>query len=130
MDGEKIKRIIKENGFSLVEIAAALGMSKQNFSMLLKGDNIKSGTMEDIARAMGKPVNFFYTGESSGTAVVNGGTVNGNVNGKVDEGNDAVSALVDQLAIKDRQIDRLLGLLEKSSRLRLATGPAGENMES
>lgn len=113
MDGEKIKRIIKRYGFSFVEIAEALGMKKQNFSMLLKGDNIKSGTMEDIANVMGKPVTIFYDIESEGTAVVNGGTVNGNVNGKVDEGNDAVAALVDQLAIKDRQIDRLLGLLEK-----------------
>lgn len=113
MEGEQIKAFLRKKKITVSEVAKRLGTSQQNLAAALSVENVKTGTVEDIARAIGEPVTYFYTGESSGTAVVNGGTVNGNVNGKVDEGNDAVAALVDQLAIKDRQIDRLLGLLEK-----------------
>ena len=130
MEGQKIKDVMRQKKMTNAELARRLGVSPQTLSAALQVEDVKTGLLERIAAILGEPVTYFYTGESSGTAVVNGGTVNGNVNGKVDEGNDAVAALVDQLAIKDRQIDRLLGLLEKSSRLRLATGPAGENMES
>lgn len=113
MEGKKIKEILRVRGISISEAARRIGTSQANLSSILSGTDVKSGIVESIAAAIGEPVTYFYTGESSGTAVVNGGTVNGNVNGKVDEVNDAVAALVDQLAIKDRQIDRLLGLLEK-----------------
>ena len=108
MEGMKIKMVIMQKGMTMAEVARQLGMSQQTFSAALQGEDVKTGLLERIAAILGEPVTYFYTGESSGTAVVSGGTVNGNVNG-----NDAVAALVDQLAIKDRQIDRLLGLLEK-----------------
>lgn len=113
MEGEKVKDILRIKGVSIAELSRSLGVTRQTLSAALQGEDVKTGLLERIAAIIGEPVTYFYTGESSGTAVVNGGTVNGNVNGKVDEGNDAVAALVDQLAIKDRQIDRLLGLLEK-----------------
>ena len=113
MEGQKIKDVMRQKKMTNAELARRLGVSPQTLSAALQVEDVKTGLLERIAAILGEPVTYFYTGESSGTAVVNGGTVNGNVNGKVDEGNDAVSALVDQLAIKDRQIDRLLGLLEK-----------------
>lgn len=112
MKGKIVKASLAEKGVSVSEVARRLGMSQQTLSSALQGDSIKTGLLEDIARVIGEPVTYFYTGESSGTAVVSGGTVNGDVTGKKEEGK-AVDALVEQLDRKDRQIDRLLALLEK-----------------
>lgn len=113
MEGMKIKMVIMQKGMTMAEVARQLGMSQQTFSAALQGEDVKTGLLERIAAILGEPVTYFYTGESSGTVVVNGGAVNGNVTGKKEDQGEAVAALVDQLAIKDRQIDRLLGLLEK-----------------
>lgn len=112
MEGKKIKEILRVRGISISEAARRIGTSQANLSSILSGPDVKSGIVESIAAAIGEPVTFFYTGESSGTAVVSGGTVNGDVTGKKEEGK-AVDALVEQLDRKDRQIDRLLALLEK-----------------
>lgn len=112
MEGMKIKMVIMQKGMTMAEVARQLGMSQQTFSAALQGEDVKTGLLERIAAILGEPVTYFYTGESSGTAVVSGGTVNGDVTGKKEEGK-AVDALVEQLDRKDRQIDRLLALLEK-----------------
>lgn len=113
MNGNQVKKILQEKGIPIAELARKLNMSRQALSSVLSNDDVKTGLLERTALILGEPVTYFYTGESSGTAVVNGGTVNGNVTGKKEDRGEAVAALVDQLAIKDRQIDRLLGLLEK-----------------
>lgn len=112
MEGEQIKAFLRKKKITVSEVAKRLGTSQQNLAAALSVENVKTGTVEDIARAIGEPVTYFYTGESSGTAVVSGGTVNGDVTGTKEEGK-AVDALVEQLDRKDRQIDRLLALLEK-----------------
>lgn len=60
MDGKRIKSILREAGVSQAELAAALGTSPQNLNSALSGDNIKTGTLEQIARHLGKPMSYFY----------------------------------------------------------------------
>lgn len=112
MDGKRIKDVLRMKDVSMSEIARQLGVTPQTLSAALLNDDIKTGLMERIAELIDVPVTYFYTGESSGAAVVNGGTVNGNVTGKNDDG-PAVSAIVAQLDTKDQQIDRLLRIIER-----------------
>ena len=120
MEGEKIKDFLRKKGITVAEVARRLGTSQQNLSAALALDNVKTTTVEDIARVIDESPTAFYTGESSGTAVVNGGTVNGDVTGKKDEDGPAVEAIIAQLGVKDRQlgdkdqqIDRLLRIIER-----------------
>ena len=112
MEGQKIKDVLRQKGVSTAELARNLGVTRQTLQAALSTGDVKTGLLERIADLLGEPVTYFYTGESSGAAVVNGGTVNGNVTGKNEEG-PAVSALVSQLDTKDQQIDRLLRIIER-----------------
>lgn len=112
MNGNQVKKILQEKGIPIAELARQLNMSRQALSSVLSNDDVKTGLLEKVALIIGEPVTYFYTGESSGAAVVNGGTVNGNVTGKNEEG-PAVSAIVAQLDTKDQQIDRLLRIIER-----------------
>ena len=107
MEGKKIKMAILDKGMTLSEIAKNLGMSQQTLSAALQGGDVKTGLMEKISAILGEDPSFFYTGESSGTAVVNG-----TVSGSTVIGKQEGQHLADQLAIKDQQIDRLLGIIE------------------
>lgn len=110
MKGKVIKDEIYGRGFSAASIAQKCGMSKQNFSAALQGEDIKTGLLEKVADALGVSPAYFYTGDDSGTAVV-GTATQSTVIGKQEA---STAALERQLAIKDQQIDRLLGLLERA----------------
>lgn len=108
MKGQKIKDDLRIRGLSAAAIAQKLGMSQQNLSALLQGEDIKTGFLERISEILGVSPAYFYTGESSGSAVV--GTANqSTVIGKQDGG---TRALERQLEVKDNQIDRLLKIIE------------------
>lgn len=108
MKGQKIKDDLRDRGVSASSIAQKLGMTQQNFSAILQGEDIKTGFLEKVSEALGVSPAYFYTGESSGSAVV--GTANqSTVIGKQDGG---TRALERQLEVKDGQIDRLLKIIE------------------
>ena len=60
MTGEKVRQKIKSKGFSFHSIAQAIGESDANFRCMLIVQDVKSGTLERIAKAMGENVSFFY----------------------------------------------------------------------
>lgn len=60
MTGEYVRKKIKEKGFSYRSIAQAIGESDQNFRCMLMVEDVKSGTLERIAKAMGENVAYFY----------------------------------------------------------------------
>ena len=109
MKGKTIKDDLQKRGVSAAAIAKKLGISQQTFSATLQNDDIKTGFLEKVADALGVPPAYFYNGDSGGVAVV-GKAVDSTVIGRQD---GATEALVKQLDVKDEQIDRLLGLLEK-----------------
>lgn len=109
MEGEFLKNELRRRKISVSEVARRLGVPPQNLSSALSNGDIKTGVLEDVAKAIGVSPAVFYNGDSGGVAVVgevHGSTVIGRQDG-------ATEALVKQLDVKDEQIDRLLGLLEK-----------------
>lgn len=108
MDGEVIKNALRRRKLSVSEIARRLNIPQQNLASALSSKDIKTGILEDVSKALGESPAYFYTGESSGSAVV--GTANqSTVIGKQDGG---TRALERQLEVKDGQIDRLLKIIE------------------
>ena len=55
---ENIKRVIKANGTTSVEVAEKLGMTKQQFSMRLKNlnESITLAFLEDLSTILGTPI--------------------------------------------------------------------------
>ena len=107
MEGKKIKEFCVAEGISLTELAKRMNISQPALSSLLASDNIKTGTLEAVASATGKSPAFFYAGEHAGiVGVVRGNQVIGRQDGPT-------AALEKQLEVKDQQIDRLLGIIEK-----------------
>lgn len=113
MEGKKIKEFLVGKGVTAVDIARRLGMSQQAFSSLLSSDNVKTGTLESVAKALGISPAAFYTGENSGTAVVNHAE-RSTVIGKQETA--GLAALERQLDVKDGQIDRLLKIIEAQTK--------------
>lgn len=88
-------------------MAELIGRSQQNLATLLKHDDVRTGLVEDIAKAMKKPLSFFY-GEAYGPVTQANGNNNTQVAGNV-VGNDMTvgspdSKLIDLLVSKDEQL--------------------------
>ena len=124
MTGQELKARIAACGISQSEIARRLGMSQQSFNQGLNVPDIRTGLLERIAEATGKPLSYFYpaasatiTNESSELHVRNNsGVVSGTNNGSISTGQDTqklVEMLVEANAKKDQQIDKLIALLSK-----------------
>jgi transcriptional regulator with XRE-family HTH domain len=59
MTGKKIKEILVENGYKLVDVAKKMGESSQNLNSMLNTQDIKTGVLERIAKAINKNLYFF-----------------------------------------------------------------------
>ena len=60
MTGDKVRQKIKEKGYTFHSIAQAIGESDANLRCMLLVKDVKSGTLERIAQAMGENVSYFY----------------------------------------------------------------------
>lgn len=88
MTGQHLQNLMKQEGYSVNKMAELIGRSQQNLATLLKHEDVRTGLLEDIARAMGKPLAFFYgeeygvvaqvTGSSNATAINNSTATAGN----------------------------------------------------
>ena len=65
MTGNTLKKLILSEGLSVAEVARRLGTSQQNLTCALAKDDIRTGLLERVAEAMGRPLSFFY-GEAFG----------------------------------------------------------------
>ena len=108
MTGQHLQNLMKKEGYSVNKMAEMIGRSQQNLATVLKHDDVRTGLVEDIAKAMGKPLSFFY-GETYGPVT----QVNENIHGSaVSVHGDATMASND---------DRILSLLlTKDEQLTLA----------
>ena len=75
MTGKHILDLMKKEGYSVNKMADLIGTSQPNLLSALKHDDVRTGLLEDIAKAMGKPLSFFY-GESYGPVTQVTGTNN------------------------------------------------------
>ena len=108
MSGEQLKNILSDLGYANIsELARLLGMkSAQNLHAAFTAQDVKSGLIEDIAKVLGLDVYAFYP--SINTAISGDGiAVAGNGN------NVSISEkMLDLMREKDKQIDRLLTIIE------------------
>lgn len=102
MKGSDIKAEIKRLGYTLTQVAEALGESQQNLNSALSNDNIKTGTLERVAAFLGKPVSYFYREGNTATASGNGTAVAG-VGNSVND-----SLLIDEIAAQRRLTEQAL----------------------
>lgn len=106
MTGQHILNLLKQEGYSVNKMAEMIGRSQQNLATVLKHDDIRTGLLEDIAKAMGKPLSFFY-GEAFGPVSVASGERATSVQVGGDATNVATSAddrLLTLLVSKDEQL--------------------------
>lgn len=111
MEGKLLKEKLRQTGKTFREIAALAGMSPQLLNQTFNADDVRSGTIEKILQGLGLPMSYLYEPLDGNTAI---GNIANAVNGTVTI-NQAQQALTEQLVIKDNQISRLLGIIEKLS---------------
>ena len=75
----------------------------QEMYSAISGDNIKTGTLEQIARFMGKPVSYFYGEGNTATASGDGSTAVAGVGNSVND-----SLLIDEIAAQRRLTEQAL----------------------
>ena len=71
MTGKELKAKLIGCGVSQSEIARRLDISQQSFNQSMLVNDVKSGLLERIAKAIDVPMSFFYPNEGQ-KAVVNG----------------------------------------------------------
>jgi len=107
MTGQHIQDLMKQEGYSVNEMAKMIGKAQQVLASALKHDDVRTGLLEDIAKAMGKPLSFFY-GETYGNVSQNSGSNN-------------ATAINNSTATTISNDDRILSLLlSKDEQLTLA----------
>lgn len=107
MTGKHLQDLMANEGYSVNKMAEMIGRSQQNLASLLKHEDVRTGLLEDIAKAMGKPLSFFY-GETYGNVSQNSGSNN-------------ATAINNSTATTVSNDDRILSLLlSKDEQLTLA----------
>ena len=107
MKGEELKEKIRLSGRRFNEVADAMGITPQALQKIFGSDDVKTSTIERVAKVLGKPVTYFY-GDGSIMATDNAVVRDSNNNNET----RGIIVLSAQLSIKDKQIDRLLGIIE------------------
>lgn len=102
MTGKHILNLMNQEGYSVNKMAQLIGTSQPNLSSALKHDDIRTGLLEDIAKAMGKPLSFFY-GETYGPVTQIQGSNNATaINNSTATSND--DRILTLLMTKDEQL--------------------------
>lgn len=60
MSGEELKNVLMKKGIKTADLARLLNYSPQNTTRLLKVQDMKSGVLEEIAKAANIPISEFY----------------------------------------------------------------------
>ena len=103
MTGKHLQDLITNEGYSVNKMAEMIGRSQQNLASLLKHEDVRTGLLEDIAKAMGKPLSFFY-GETYGNVSAITGNNNTSVAGNDNTVGSPDNRLLDLLVSKDDQL--------------------------
>ena len=121
MTGQELKAKLIEAGKTQKDIADLLGVTAQSLSSVLSAKDVRSGTIEKIAKAIGVRISYMYgevdkvqnaVATGNGSVAVNG---NNNVAGNVTVGNDT-EVLQERILLLERILDekeRLIKVLMK-----------------
>ena len=81
MTGKRLKEILADEGINLAKLSRSLGFDNdQRLHSALRAEDVKSGLIEQIAKATNKSVCFFYKTAGDSTARDNGIAVLGDGN--------------------------------------------------
>ncbi len=118
MKGTDLKDKLIALGYTMTYIADKLETVPQNLNSWFKADDVRSGTIEKLAKVLDLPVSYFY-GESSGNCQTVSGNNNTSVAGNsntVGRSDDLLLQLLkskdDQLTRAQLQIDELLRIIK------------------
>lgn len=117
MKGLELRQFLKEEGISVAFLADKLGFaSEQRLYSILNANDIKSSTLEDIAKVLGKDIRWFYGLDTNNSvSSENGIAVSGDHNNIAMISERFIGLLEkkdEQIEKKDEQIDKLLELLK------------------
>ena len=107
MTGKEIKYIVERSGIKTNAFAEMMEISPQSLNSVFQSPDVKSGTLESVARVIGVPVGTLY---GDGASVINHQTNN------TIGGDNNVTLNYDALKKRDEQIDRLLSIIENMQR--------------
>lgn len=65
MRGKVIKEILQDHGITLTELASLMEMSQPQLSQTLKSQDVKTGFLEKLCKALNVGFDYFYKGEDS-----------------------------------------------------------------
>lgn len=133
MTGKEIKKIIKDSGYSLTKISEKMSESPQNLNSLLKSNDIKTGVLSRIAEAMDVDITYFFKDFTLQKASNNkkdkakssdniSNTINTNkIEHRYNDDNlhTLISILNNTIVEKDKQIDKLLSIVEQMNNQRI-----------
>ena len=102
MTGKHLQDLILSEGYSINKMAQMIGKSQPVLASALKHDDVRTGLLEDIARAMGKPLAFFYGEEYGVSSQVIGSNNATAINNSTATSND--DRLLTLLVNKDEQL--------------------------
>lgn len=109
MTGQELKLKLIEAGKSQKDIAELLGVTAQSLSSVLSAKDVRSGTLERIAEAIGVKMSFFYPTEG-GVSIAGNNNISGN--------NNAVgNVTIGDAAVLQERVTMLEKLLEEKERL-------------
>ena len=109
MTGQELKSKLIEAGKSQKDIAELLGVTAQSLSSVLSAKDVRSGTIEKIAEALGVKMSFFYPADGGSISIAGHNKISGN--------NNAVgNVTIGDAAILQERITMLEKLLEEKER--------------
>lgn len=108
MTGKELKDKLAKQGIPASAIAEKIGISPQAINSTFNAADVKSGTLERIADAIGVKMSFFYPTEG-GVSIAGNNTIAGN--------NNAVgNVTIGDAAILQERVTMLEKLLEEKER--------------
>lgn len=106
-----LKTLLTERKIKIADFAAQLKMTRQGLQRSLDSDLLPAGKVLLCCKLLGMSPDEFFGWEPSTPTI---GVYASNISGvNTQNSNEAIKALKDQLKEKDKQISRLLTLLEK-----------------
>lgn len=112
MNGDAVKKILRERKVKLNTIASSLGESPQNVSSMLNASDVKSGVIERISAVTGIPISEFFGEQASISTTMHGGSGNRMQAGT---GNVMSSGNAELVAALKEQIETLKAIIEKKN---------------
>ena len=110
MNGKDLKEKLQAEGVNLSELSKKMGYkTDQNLHSVLGAQDVRSGLLEQMSLALGKPIGWFYGEAPAAQASDHSVAMTG---GQYAALPDSVIALLQK---KDEQIDRLLAIIDKLS---------------